>query len=681
MGKKKAKSQTIGYAYFLGMALGLCERADRLLSFRLDGDTVANPNLTGSGNFIAKTGKQASSHGSGNSTSEVKFYDGSQGEPDVYLSSATGYELAYKNLSYLVINGFIGDNVRSAPNYSAVVERTNIDLDGKTDLQNINGDVNPAYALYYIFTRLIGLDKGVLDLGSFQKTAKTLWDEKFGISFTMSSANEAQEWVKEILRTIDGVMAINPRNGLLMLRLLRDDYEVKDLGYVNEGNIKNLVFTRKSWDDTYSQVTVKFTDRDGFKENSVTAYNGAARRTLGFKRTQSVEYMSVTNKENANKVLSRLMKKLSYPYASLKFSLSTDEFKYLAVGDVLLFSNTVLGVSNMKIRITALGSDKDDEQSIDVEAVEDVFALENFNFITKQESLYRPLSTEIGELEYYDAREACVELGEELGVLPMALAPSGFVQKITVKDGAQGDSVDISPWNLGILDTPINISSEIPPDDFGFEIREVGALWNVALSRAGWQRLKATCYIENEMIGFGVRENLGGGRWRVRVLMRGLAGSRIAAHAKGARVWFAPADANDLITLSLISPATTLYFEASNYAASSARKSLAFSHSQSSRKAYPVSNLHAVRNGGRVRLSWRNCVRLHGANYRNPDNIVAGADEGLQEGTVLISYVGKNASVSGESFECEAAAGTEFILSVQSQNGQGYASLPVKITI
>ena len=241
-----------------------------------------------------------------------------------------------------------------------------------------------------MFVNLLKLDKRVLDINSFKTCAKRLHDERLGVSFKMTRANEAKEWVEEILRTIDAVMAINPNTGLLALRLLRDDYDIKQLAYANENNIKDLKFTRKSWDSTYSSVSVKFTDRDGFKENSITAQNPAVKRTLGFERSQSIEYMAITSKTNAKKVLTRLMRRLTYPYATMKFSVSTDEFKHIGVGDVLLFSNEKLGVNNMKIRVTNVGGDSG-EQTIGIEAIEDVFALSHVNFTFEQESLYKPI--------------------------------------------------------------------------------------------------------------------------------------------------------------------------------------------------------------------------------------------------------------------------------------------------
>lgn len=710
MGKGGGGGKTVvGHAYYMGIAYGLCEKVDKLLGWKFEGDLTTTPNLTGCGIFSGKTGKVAETHGSGggekksnslifklfnktksgkyngNGFSNIAFYDGTQTEANDYLTAQTGYELAYKRLAYFVVNGFIGDNVSSLPAYSCVVERTKFDIDGKAaNLADIDGDCNPAHALYYILTELIGIDKSYLDINSFVETAQTLYDDKFGISFVMSSAKESKEWIEEILKTIDGVLSVNSQNGKMKLKLLRYDFRDDELAKINESHCKDLTFKRKAWDEVYSSISVKYSERGNyeFKENSVTAKNNAVKETLGYEKSEVVEFMSITNATNANKVLNRVMRKMTYPYATLKFKLSSEAFKNLSVGDVLLFSNSALNVKNLKIRIINLGADKDDDQSLEVEAVEDVFSLTNIHITSEQESLYQPIDLSVGEIEYFHAVEATIEMGGEQHILPIVAKPnSGFIQGIECKDGSQGAKLNCNFFTLGTLLGDFEITDEFS-DEASFDIQEITPLWKVSATRAGFQRLKMTCLIDNEFINFQFRDDLGDGKWRVKTLMRGLSGTKITKHKKGAKVWFSPIDANDLEILPIISPNTTLHFTAYNYLQSSETKNLNFSHSQNAKRPYPPCNVWGERDGGKVILHWRNAVRLHGANYRNADNILAGADEGLLEISVFIKYLDKLTELkSGEIYECEAPNNTEFTLYCVGLNGEAYKSDEVKIRI
>lgn len=433
-------------------------------------------------------------------------------------------------------------------------------------------------------------------------------------------------------------VGIESVSGYLSLRLLRDD---KPIFHIDESSYSALKFKRKSWDETYSSVVVNFTDRNTFLSASVSATNSATKALLGYDRVFSTSFMAVSNYTNANRIISRTIKKMSYPFATLNFSLSAHLFRSLNIGDVLSFSNQALGIEKMSIRVLNLGALKDG--AIMVEAVEDIFALKDVDIFGKQENLSKAPDLSIGEITHFDAIEATAEMG--------------------AKDGLSGQIIEIKPFYLGIFTTELNADKEINNDAF-FEIREVTPLWKVVATRAGWQRLKFTCLIDNEFINFQYRDNLGDGKWRIKTLMRGLSGTQIVHHNSGTRVWFAPIDANDLSVLPIISPNTTIYFDAKNFENKAETKKLDFTHSLNTSKPYPISNLRVETNGRKITLKFRASVRLHGANYRSADVICAGVDEGLVENDIIVAWEGidllsyegqKSVKIKAQSFEVEAS--------------------------
>ncbi|MCI6989391.1 MAG: phage tail protein [Campylobacter sp.] len=656
MGKKSKSAQVIGFAYFLGMAVAVATKVDELIKFKFKGDVVKEPHLKSSGSFEAKTGQQmGGGNGSGNKDSKIYFYDGTQTQADPYIAKQTGSSMCYKNTSYFVINGFIGDNVSSCPEYSIIAKRTKlgVSFDINDTLSDINGDINPAHALWYILTSKIKLSEEFLDSSSFLNVAKALKNEGFGVSFVMSRSNEAKEWIKEILRTIDGVLYINKSNSKLSLKILRDDYNPDTLFKINESNSTNVKFTRKSWDDTYSKCIIKYTDNTQNIESSVSAINTATKNTIGYEKTYECEFMAISNARNAKIVLNRTMRKMSYPFASVKMQVSAELFKDLSVGDVVIFSNDKLKVKDMKLRILNLGGEKD-EPYIDVEAVEDVFALKNLTVTSVQDSLYKPVDLKVGAIEYINLVEATIENGSEQGVIPMAITPTGMVQYFTASDGLSGDTINLDKtWALAELNEPLEVTGEVAREA-KFIVREITPLWAVNATDAGWQRLKMTCLIDDEYINFKTRKSLGDGLWEVSYLIRGLSGKEIKKHLKGAKVWFAPKDANDLDVLELISPKTTIYFKAGNFADSAETKKLEFNHSGKAKMPYPISNLKAWKKDSKTYFKWVNCVRLHGANFRSSDVISAGVDENLMENEVLLKISdGSEFHIKADNFEYE----------------------------
>jgi hypothetical protein len=676
MGGKSTKTYTVGYAYFLGLVYGFCSKIDEFVSFWKDGELVSTVNLTSAGSFSARTGDNSDISGSSYSDSTIRVYFGDQTEADSYLAAQTGSQIAYKNVAYMVFSGFIGDNVSSAPSYGAVVRRTNL-IDGWAN-QNINGDCNPAVALYYILTSLAGYSEDAVDATNFKACAQTLYNEGFGLSFKMKSAKEASDWCEEILKSIDGVLQVDYTTGKIKLKLLRDDYTLSACPAINESNSADVIFDRKSWEDTYSKITVTYVDRENsFTESSVTGINTATRLILGYEKAESYDYLGISTATNANIVLNRLFKKLSYPLATLKCTVSVAAFYGLNIGDVVQFSNDVLGISNMAIRITSIAADKEDDQSMEIEGVEDIFALGDMVVTSEQPSEWTPTDYTIGELLYYTVKNAKPEMSSDRAVIPIVVYPSGYVQTMSVKDGTTGAEVNVDGWGYATLKTAYPITDVLDLDT-GFYITPIANIWNASGTRAGWQRLKFVAFIEDEQICYQYRQLQEDGSYYCDQIIRGLNNTAIVAHPVGAKVWFASSDANDIENLPIISPTPTITFTPKNFKNTGVTKSLSFAYDYSVETPYPPSNLQATRSDTTVTLTWRACVRLAGANYRNADNIVGGEDEGKTEGEWLITWSGGSATVSVPTFSREdASVQTYTVKSILN----GYSSTSTSITI
>ncbi len=674
-GGKGKKTYTVGYAYFMGLAFAIAAKIDELISFKMDGVTQASPALKQSGgSFVARTGKNSDISGSGQSTSSIRCFFGDQKDPDSYLSAKTGSPIAYKNIAYLVFRGFIGDNVRTVPNYSVVVRRTNV---LGWSHENINGDANPAHVLYYILTKMAQYSPDQLDSASFIACAKTLYDEGLGMSFTMSSAQEAKEWCEEILRTIDAVLPVDPSSGKVKMKLLRGDYRLSECLKIHEGNSHSVTLTRKSWEDTVSRITVKYTERSSFAEASVSGVNTAARLILGYERAESIEYMGISSARNANIILNRLFKKLSYPLASLKCTVSQEEFSSLRVGDVISFSNTSLSISNMAFRVISLAGDKEDSQELEVEATEDIFSLGEMIITGDQPSEFVPPDFSIADLVHFTVREAKQEMADIRSLIPIAVFPEGFVQAIEVSDGMSGQTAEIQPWALGILTSSYPITKEI--DEVGFDVSDVSGIWELSGTRAGLQRLKFVAYVGEEQIAFQFRSKNPDGSFRVSGIIRGLNNTTISHHPVGTKVWFASVDANEIQNLPIITPNPNLHFTPINFKRRGVTKSLSYQYQYSVETPYPPSNIKAHRDGALVQISWVPCVRLAGANYRNADNIVAGEEEGKSEGEWIVTWDdGNERIVPTPEFTLESQAETTY--TIRSRLG-GYLSSPQEIKI
>ena len=685
MGRKKKKQQ-VGFAYFMGIAYSLCSKIDSLVSFMIDDKKMCddNPVPNGTGVFTAKTGIESEQYPSGNPYSRVHCYNGEQVIPDAYLTAKTGVPIAYRNTAYLVINGFIGDNVRSAPNYSVVAKRVKLGMLENREHEDINGSANPAAVLKYIFVKMLGLSEDALDAKSFDECGQALFNEPLGISFVMSESKEAKDWIEEILRTIDGALALDKSTGKIKMRLLRGDYKADSLALIDESKASGIKFVRKGWESCYSTLVVKFTDADKHEENSISFMNPATREILGYDKNFKTSFMMIRDEKSLNGVLNRLVKKMCYPWASLRFSVSINDYPNLMVGDVYRFSNEKLGIYNMPIRIMGLGGDKEESGKIEVEATEDMYSLQIDKQVT-QIGAAKAQSNDNYALIQNDiiigAIKAPAELDELRGVYPLCAYPDGLAERAYCQDGSTGEKAVLDNSAVGILLDYIPVGQSVDLYTT-FKIEQISKLWAVKATRAGWQRLKMSVAIDDEVMGYEFRKDLGGGKWQIGGLIRGIAGTPIQAHSKGAKVWFAPVDVNEIQTLSCVSLNPTLRFVLSN-SRGQIEKTLKIELNDDNYKPYAPSNLQASRNGEKVSLKWRNRIKLGGANYRNIDTIPAGADEGRIDGYVVIEWSdeggAKTATSTGGSITLNAPAGTKFSIYAIGEHGLAYPSDKISV--
>ncbi|MFV0480531.1 MAG: phage tail protein [Campylobacteraceae bacterium] len=634
--KSGGKTQTVGYAIFFDMAYALCGKIDKFISLKKDSDIVATPNLTQDGSFIAKTGNSADLQGSGYSTSQLRIYLGDQTEPDAFLHLKTGSKIAYNGVSYIVFeNAFVGDNVTSAPNYSAIVERTNL-IQG-WNYSNINGDANPAHILFYILTKLASFDEDMIDKDSFGACAKTLFEEGLGMSFTMSNEDEAKEWCEEILRTIDGEIQTNQSSGKLKLILIRNDYNINTLKTINEALYRDVTYERKSWEDTYSKITVKYTNRNTFKEDSITGTNDVALANLGYEKSQSIEFMGLTNTTSVNLILSRLFRKMANPLATVKFKISLKDFPNINTGDVYSFSNNALGVSSLIIRVLSIGADKEDDQSVEVEALEDIFSIGNMVISGNQPNESIPEDTSVGEIIYYDLKNANIDMSEVKAVVPLAVYPQGFVQSIEAYENPNY-KIELPKWYLGELKENYLNTDFIDIKD-GFYVTPISDMSNVHATQSEWTAITYFAYLDDEIISYQARQKEEDGDFYVYNIIRGLCDTEIKIHLKGTKVWFSSVGFSDIRTLSVEKVNPTITFTPKNFKTFGESVTKSIEYNFNIEKPLLPQILSAKRTAlDTIQIEISPRVRFKGANYREPDGIVYGEDEGSIEGIILVKW-------------------------------------------
>mgnify|MGYP003636533874 CR=1 FL=1 len=399
----------VGWQYFLGMQMALCEGelddltriwitdktvVDELAGTPLVGDdtfTIDKPVLFGGDEF-----------GKGGLLAQVEFKNGSNTQAvSSYLSSfqktpaVTGDTSAYRDCAYLApINEpwYLGDST-SIDAWAIEVRRNPNQLALTLSHETVNdGDANPAACLYELLTDPDGYGYDVSEVSgtSFRAAGDTLFDEGNGFSFLLDRVEPIEDTMRRIEEQIDSIVYENPATGLVEITLIRDDYDVDTLLVATEDNSELESFTRGSWEGTSNQVRVPFNDRsDEYKDTYGFAQDMANVLVVGSNVSVTIAHPGVKVGALANSLAWRELRTLSVPMAQAVLLLNR-EFHDKLPGDIIPFTHATLDFVKLPMRIKAIDYGELGDGRIRAQVVQDVFRAAAGTFANPPSSGWSP---------------------------------------------------------------------------------------------------------------------------------------------------------------------------------------------------------------------------------------------------------------------------------------------------
>lgn len=244
------------------------------------------------------------------------------------------------------------------------------------------GDAHPIEILYELHTdRLwgLGMDNVELDLAGSWAAASAALSE-FGsdvpmyLSGVLDQQSPAQDYIDDILRTIDAVQFIDPLSGKLGIQLIRDDYDVGTLEVFNESNILDCDYTQGQASETVNEVKVTFSDRGRlYQPNQVKAQDLASVQALGRVISITNTYKWVTTEDLALRLAQRDLRARSTPLSKATLKVNRQGFD-LHEGSPFLFSWARAGVSNQVMRVAKIQRPGRDDSTLTIECIQDIFS-------------------------------------------------------------------------------------------------------------------------------------------------------------------------------------------------------------------------------------------------------------------------------------------------------------------
>jgi len=237
-------------------------------------------------------------------------------------------------------------------------------------------DANPSHIIYECLTNSdwgMGASSTIIDTGTFENAAVTLLLEGFGLSLAWTNQTTIEAFVSEILDHIQAVVFVNPRNGLITLKLIRGDYNLADLREVTPARAKMSKFSRIAWGEITNEIVVTWTNPENEQEETVTIQDNAAIAAQGGPVSDSRNYYGIRSSALAMAVAARDLRTSSTPLASCEVELDRTAWDLLP-GDVVKVTWPEYGLNAVPMRVGPVDYGRPGDPKITASLIEDIFS-------------------------------------------------------------------------------------------------------------------------------------------------------------------------------------------------------------------------------------------------------------------------------------------------------------------
>ena len=587
-GMFSSKKITVGYRYHLGiqMALGLFTGAGPTLRRLWWGDKEMWTGTSTGGTIAINDPNFMGGHKEGGGLiGTIDFNPGTFSQnPSPYLEQernlGAGDVPGYRGLINLVFRGNTIEQTVDAfgkaviPKAFQIGERPNLDplsveIEQVPNLLGFNtvgpnGDCNPMEMIYDIITSDWGrmaLATSTVDLASFTAAAQTLEDEEHGIAYMVRSSQDARDVIEDVLKQIDGMIYEEPTTRKLVIKLIRNDYDVNALVEFDQTNVLEVTeFASSQWEDTYNQVRVVFPDRaSDYEEKTAFAQDLSNVSMQSRVRSSEVTFAGVSNAALAQFLASRELNYLSIPITKVRIVVDRRGAQ-LRPGDVVKFSWPEYGISQLVCRVQQFDYGELDNNRVAIDLVQDRFAISNTIFSPPPPTLWERPPTDAPPIENSRIIELprflvskIVESETTLGgdddssflgyfVQQPSDSSAFFTAEVTVTGNAEYGT-DVVTGTFNNTATLVNAITIEGLDEYdttdGIQItnvQEPGQL--VTVTEAEVETGANIFIIGDEIFAYRSATHLGAGVYRLNTIWRGVLDTSPRDHDAGERVWF-----------------------------------------------------------------------------------------------------------------------------------------------
>jgi len=321
-------------------------------------------------------------------------------------------------------------------------------------------DANPAHIIYECLTNKdwgMGASDAIINVESFEDAGRTLFNEGFGLSMAWMKQSSIEAFIHEVIDHILATVFVNPNDGLITIKLVRDDYDPESLPELNVDNCTITKWDRKLWGETTNEIVVTWTNPLNEEEETVSVQDLANCAIQGDVISDSRHYYGVRNAALAQRLATRDLRTASAPLASFEIEVDRSAWNFVPGGCVRLVYPSE-GIDGVIIRLGKIDYGKAGSPAIRVSAIEDIFGMPVARYTVPPTTEWLDTSEDPSPMDYvkvltmpYYMFESSAETATypEVRTLILATQPGSDTFDYDLYSDQLQPSGDTVPTNLG----------------------------------------------------------------------------------------------------------------------------------------------------------------------------------------------------------------------------------------